>query len=78
MDSTNHGRIVSIKSLALISPAEEASNADTEEEVDAADMGYQNAKQDYEDYREEYEQAKEEPSFQLDNEEQKRLKSLYR
>ena len=49
-----------------------------EEEVEAAKAEYQQAKQEYEEYRREYEIVKDAPSFQLDEEEQKRLKTQYR
>lgn len=52
--------------------------ADNEEEVDTAKVEYQQAKQEYEEYQREYEIVKDAPSFQLDEEEQKRLKTQYR
>jgi hypothetical protein len=67
-----------LRSEKLRKAAEEASDTAFEEEDDAAKTEYQHAKQEYENYREEYERAKDEPSLQLDEEEQKRLKSLYR
>lgn len=49
-----------------------------EEELDTANTEYQQAKKEYEEYSEEYESVKDEPNFQLDQEEQKKLKKLYR
>ena len=67
-----------LRSEKLKKAAEEEIQQESEEEFDATQAEYQQAKQEYDEYREEYERAKDEPSFQLDEEDQKRLKSLYR
>lgn len=56
----------------------EKNEVDSEEEFDAAKTEYQQAKQEYEEYQQEYELVKDEPLFQLKEEEQKRIKIVYR
>ena len=67
-----------LRSEKLKKAAEEANDVDPDEEADAAETEYRNAKQEYDEYREEYELAKDEPIFQLKEEEQKRIKAVYR
>jgi hypothetical protein len=56
----------------------EKESLENEEKIDAPKAEYQQAKQEYEEYRQEYRLIKDEPIFQLEEEEQKRLKVVYR
>ena len=67
-----------LRSEKLKKGAEEESHADTRKRSMLPKAEYQQAKQEYEEYRQEYELIKDEPIFQLEEEEQKRLKILYR
>lgn len=67
-----------LRSEKLKNGFDKKSEKDSEKEVDDAKAEYQQAKQEYEEYRQEYEHIKDQPIFQLEEEEQKRLKIVYR